>query len=426
MFADEQRVLLQRCRAAVGQIVPLRRRSDDDEFAAKIIAQIVGFTLQPPEVLREQAFNRRAQQARIIRLQSPVNVKISVVVHGNGPLDAGRPAQHNSASGQINFGVSQIEFQFPRGQDNAHLPDLLFGESFGFGRPDVGAVVADKISRGKIGFAVHGYGHGVGRAGLRQDDSAGGESRLGQIQIEFLRCLLEQRMPLTVNLEGFDRAQHAVGILLGGDITEAEGIGGKQGGHGRIPGVGQNHIAGAMHLQSKIIIRHYKASIGHLDKHLLVRAQFAEQHIHTDGFRSFFGQFLDEPSINFPWPVEAELKAKFLGFVGPDESILYSLDAVLADGDEREVGGGGCGKIQRGSRAQIVGHALQPLQKIQPRQPQAANERENGDRQNDRRGLEPLEFHPIGLNKKPEQLKAALVSLKITFNQNGHAGLLSS
>jgi hypothetical protein len=40
MFADEQRVLFQRRRAAVGQIVALRRRADDDQLAAKVIAQV--------------------------------------------------------------------------------------------------------------------------------------------------------------------------------------------------------------------------------------------------------------------------------------------------------------------------------------------------------------------------------------------------
>jgi hypothetical protein len=65
--------------------------------------------------------------------------------------------------------------------------------------------------------------------------------------------------------------------------------------------------------------------------------------------------------------------------------------------------------MQRGSGAQIVGHPLQPLEKIQSRQPQAANEREDGNGQKDRRAFERLKFHRIGLNKKPEQLKAALV-----------------
>jgi len=93
----------------------------------------------------------------------------------------------------------------------------------------------------------------------------------------------------------------------------------------------------------------------------------------------------------------------------------------------------GAGKLERGSRAQIVGHPLQPLKKIQPRQPQAANQREDGESQKNRRAFEGLEFHRIGLNKKPEQLKAALVTLQklrpagcqnvaLAVNQNGHAG----
>jgi hypothetical protein len=69
--------------------------------------------------------------------------------------------------------------------------------------------------------------------------------------------------------------------------------------------------------------------------------------------------------------------------------------------------------MQRGSRAQVVGHPLQPFKKIQPCQPQAANERDNTEGQKNRRGLERLEFHRIGLNKKPRQLKAALVQVRL-------------
>ena len=122
------------------------------------------------------------------------------------------------------------------------------------------------------------------------------------------------------------------------------------------------------------------------------------------GFRALCGQFRDEPAIDFARPVEAEMKA--------DAAVFHGGDAGFLDGDEGEVGGGGRGKMQRGSRAQIVGHPLQPLEKIQSRQPQAANEREDGEGQKNRRAFEGLEFHGAGLNKKPEQLKAALVILK--------------
>jgi hypothetical protein len=61
--------------------------------------------------------------------------------------------------------------------------------------------------------------------------------------------------------------------------------------------------------------------------------------------------------------------------------------------------------------AQVVGHALQPVEKIQPQEPDAANEREDKNGQNDRGAFERFELHRAQLNKKPEQLKAALVSL---------------
>ena len=87
-------------------------------------------------------------------------------------------------------------------------------------------------------------------------------------------------------------------------------------------------------------------------------------------------------------------------------------DAGIFHRDESEVGGGGRGKMQSSLCAQVVGHALQPLKKIQPQEPDAANEHENGNGQNDRRTFERFELHRAQLNKKPEQLKAALVSMK--------------
>ena len=52
-------------------------------------------------------------------------------------------------------------------------------------------------------------------------------------------------------------------------------------------------------------------------------------------------------------------------------------------------------------------------------QADAANERQDGERQGDRRAFEAFEFHAVGLNEKPEQLKAALVENK--FHSAGAA-----
>lgn len=65
--------------------------------------------------------------------------------------------------------------------------------------------------------------------------------------------------------------------------------------------------------------------------------------------------------------------------------------------------------MERGSGAHIVGHPRQALQKIQVQKAQAAYEGDDGDGQNDRRAFDRLEFHALGLNEKPVQLKAALV-----------------
>jgi hypothetical protein len=93
-------------------------------------------------------------------------------------------------------------------------------------------------------------------------------------------------------------------------------------------------------------------------------------------------------------------------------------DAGFFHGNEREICGGGRGKFLGSADAQIVSHAFKTLEEVQPKQSQAANERKDCDGQNERSALEGFEFHLIELNKKPEQLKAALVFEKVLiFNQ---------
>ena len=207
-------------------------------------------------------------------------------------------------------------------------------------------------------------------------------------------------MPAAIVAERPDAAQHAVGILPGRDVAEGEGVGREQGGQRGVPGVGQNHVAAAAHFPRKIIVVFDKGSVRHLHRRM-VGTQFVEEDVERDGFRALIGQFRDEPAIDFARPVEAEMKA--------DAAVFHGGDAGFLDGDEGEVGGGGRGKMQRGPRAQVISHPFQPLEKIQPRQPQAADERKDGEGQKNRRAFDGLEFHHAGLNKKPEQLKAALV-----------------
>ena len=68
--------------------------------------------------------------------------------------------------------------------------------------------------------------------------------------------------------------------------------------------------------------------------------------------------------------------------------------------------------------AQVVGHAFQTVGEIQAQGTNATNQREDGKRQDERRAFEALELHPVGLNKKPAQLKAALVENRIGFVQS--------
>ena len=73
--------------------------------------------------------------------------------------------------------------------------------------------------------------------------------------------------------------------------------------------------------------------------------------------------------------------------------------------------------MQGGFSAQVVGHPFETLEEIQMEQPQSADEGDNRDGHEDRRMFGGLECHPAQLNKKPEQLKAALVlkSFKLIY-----------
>jgi hypothetical protein len=62
---------------------------------------------------------------------------------------------------------------------------------------------------------------------------------------------------------------------------------------------------------------------------------------------------------------------------------------------------------------QVISHPFKPLKKIEMEQAKAANQHEDKYRDEQRCGFEALELHTEGLNKKPAQLKAALVEISL-------------
>jgi len=134
----------------------------------------------------------------------------------------------------------------------------------------------------------------------------------------------------------------------------------------------------------------------------MVVAQIIEQNVKGDRLRAFRRQFFNESAIDLSRPVKAEVKSEVITFFdGGDAGFFHR--------DKREIGRNRRGKMQRSPGADVVSHAFQALEKIQTQEPEAADKREDENGQNDRRAFERFEFHRIGLNKKPEQLKAALV-----------------
>ena len=97
-------------------------------------------------------------------------------------------------------------------------------------------------------------------------------------------------------------------------------------------------------------------------------------------------------------------------------------DAGIVHRNEGEIGGHRRGRILGGTDAQVIGNAFEPFGKTGIPKAEADDEREDENGQNYRRAFEPLDFHTVELNKKPAQLKAALVSERktITVIRPGH------
>ena len=91
--------------------------------------------------------------------------------------------------------------------------------------------------------------------------------------------------------------------------------------------------------------------------------------------RALRGKFLDQPAIDLARPV----KADNLGY--PSSPFCTAAMLESSHGDKGEIGGDGRGKMQGGSR-RASRRSCAPAARKNPssQQPQAANERENGER----------------------------------------------
>jgi hypothetical protein len=88
---------------------------------------------------------------------------------------------------------------------------------------------------------------------------------------------------------------------------------------------------------------------------------------------------------------------------------LDGFDAGFLDGDKSQICCDRRGIMASRANTQVVGHALKPLGKIEVQGTGDANQREYEQGNQERRAFEALKLHTVGLNKKPAQLKAALV-----------------
>ena len=90
-------------------------------------------------------------------------------------------------------------------------------------------------------------------------------------------------------------------------------------------------------------------------------------------------------------------------------AVFYSVNARIFHRHKCKISGNGRGEILGDADAGVVSHPLQPVEEIGVFQTQSAYQRNHQHGYNHRRWFGAFDMHAGWINKKPAQLKAALV-----------------
>ena len=117
----------------------------------------------------------------------------------------------------------------------------------------------------------------------------------------------------------------------------------------------------------------------------MIRAEFAEDDVESNGLGALLGKLIDDPAIDLPRPVKSEMEA--------DGTVPDGSDAVFVDVNKADVRSYGWGKFEGLPGANVVGHAFKPLEILEVEQAEQAKQKD--DRQGDqtRNEFERLGFH---------------------------------
>lgn len=183
-------------------------------------------------------------------------------------------------------------------------------------------------------------------------------------------------MPIGVKSKDLHSTQDSVGILLSRDISDSHRIGEEERRRSNFFGEGNDDVGGALHLASEKFIRLGKVCPD-LDRGV-IRAKFAEDNIERNGFRALLRELVHDSAVNLARPIETKAEA--------ERTIPNCPDAIFVDIDEPEIRRDMRRKLQRLTRADVVGDAFKPFEKLEAKQSQKTNQ--NNDSQGDQTGDE--------------------------------------
>ena len=230
---------------------------------------------------------------------------------------------------KVNLRAVQLELQLLRRQNHAHVPDPLLSEGLGLRRHSGGELVADKSGHLEVAVFVQRHLDPFS-VGASQEDACLLDAGLGQIEPVLLLGLLKQGMPLAIGAEGLGAAQDAVRIFVRRDVTKPQGVGPEQSWQLQVLADGQDYVARALKLAREILVRFLQTAIGHPHRRM-VGPEFAKNDIERNGFGALGRQFVRQPAINLPRPVQSKSIAEH-----PVRA--HKGDAAFVDKNEAQVG----------------------------------------------------------------------------------------
>ena len=347
----QERAFFQGRGSEVRQVVARGDRSDDGQFAAPELANFVGASTDPVQVIMEHAVEGFAGQLRGVARETPIDAEPVLVIDGDGPFDSGRAAQEDAAG--FDLRVIDVEFQGARGKGDAQIPHAP---------PLEGARHAPRVAGQFLSAAELEKTDGIEIA-IRVDRNDGflavrrGETEAvgGVIEaVEFARCLEDHPVPDDVVLEGAHPPKDAVAVAARGDVTQGPGVGAKERVRNGLGFRAQDDVAGVAEGAREIVVGRVGKAIG---EGVVVTARFRKQDVERDRLGTLALKFLDDAPVDEAGPVEARLV--------PERTAGEVVDGIVVDENKTEVAGVFCGGVGGLAHAPVERHPFEALKQVE-------------------------------------------------------------